>query len=120
MLNTVVQQIAYHCFETLLCGERRKGELSPSASPSCGARTGRGIGPAFDLTPDYGIYWACTPFFVKSPFYVYAYAFGECLVNALYGVFRQGLVPGFERKYHRDAPRRRHHAAPRAAGAVRA
>ena len=57
------------------------------------------LGPAFDFTPDYSVYWAYIPHFVHSPFYVYAYAFGDCLVNALYGVFQQGGIPDFEQKY---------------------
>ena len=57
------------------------------------------LGPAFDFTPDYACYWAYIPHFVHSPFYVYAYAFGDCLVNALYGVFQDGKVAGFEEKY---------------------
>ena len=57
------------------------------------------LGPAFEFTPDYGVYWAYIPHFVHTPFYVYAYAFGDCLVNALYGVYREGGVPDFERKY---------------------
>ena len=57
------------------------------------------LGPAFEFTPDYSVYWAYIPHFVHTPFYVYAYAFGDCLVNALYGVYREGGVPDFERKY---------------------
>ena len=57
------------------------------------------LGPAFEFTEDYGVYWAYIPHFIHSPFYVYAYAFGDCLVNALYGVYRDGTAPDFERKY---------------------
>ena len=56
------------------------------------------LGPAFHFTPDYHVYWAYVPHFIHTPFYVYAYAFGDCLVNALYSVFQNGH-PGFERKY---------------------
>ena len=56
------------------------------------------LGPAFEFTPEYSVFWAYVPHFVHSPFYVYAYAFGDCLVNALYGVFQSGH-PGFQAKY---------------------
>jgi oligoendopeptidase F len=100
MLNTVVRQIAFYRFETLLHDERRKGEVSPERIGEIwlSVQT-ESLGPAFDFTPDYRVYWAYIPHFVHSPFYVYAYAFGDCLVNALYGVYREGSVAGFEGKY---------------------
>ena len=80
--------------------ERRKGELSAEQIAGIWMQVQReSLGPAFDFTEDYGVYWAYIPHFVHSPFYVYAYAFGDCLVNALYGVYRDGSVPGFEQKY---------------------
>ena len=56
------------------------------------------LGPAFEFTPDYKVFWAYVPHFIHSPFYVYAYAFGDCLVNALYSVYQSGH-PGFQAKY---------------------
>jgi oligoendopeptidase F len=100
MLNTVVRQIAFYRFETLLHDARRKGELASEQIAELWMQVQReSLGPAFDFTEDYGVYWAYIPHFVHSPFYVYAYAFGDCLVNALYGVYRDGAVPGFEQKY---------------------
>jgi oligoendopeptidase F len=100
MLNTVVRQIAFYRFETLLHDERRKGELASERIAELWMQVQReSLGPAFDFTPDYGVYWAYIPHFIHSPFYVYAYAFGDCLVNALYGVYRSGQVPDFQRKY---------------------
>jgi oligoendopeptidase F len=100
MLNTVVRQIAFYRFETLLHDERRKGELSVEQIAALWMQVQReSLGPAFEFTEDYGVYWAYIPHFVHSPFYVYAYAFGDCLVNALYGVYRDGSVPDFETKY---------------------
>ncbi|MDO9711439.1 M3 family oligoendopeptidase [Paracraurococcus lichenis] len=100
MLNTVVRQIAFYRFETLLHDERRKGELSAEQIAALWMQVQtESLGPAFDFTEDYGVYWAYIPHFVHSPFYVYAYAFGDCLVNALYGVYRDGQVQDFERKY---------------------
>jgi oligoendopeptidase F len=100
MLNTVVRQIAFYRFETLLHDERRKGEVSSERIAEIWMQVQvESLGPAFEFTPDYGVYWSYIPHFVHSPFYVYAYAFGDCLVNALYGVYREGAVPGFEQKY---------------------
>lgn len=99
MLNTVVRQIAFYRFESLLHDERRRGELLPERIGEIWLQVQtESLGPAFNFTPEYSVYWAYVPHFVHSPFYVYAYAFGDCLVNALYSVF-QGGHPGFERKY---------------------
>jgi oligoendopeptidase F len=100
MLNTVVRQIAFYRFETLLHDERRKGEVSHERIAEIWMQVQvESLGPAFEFTPDYGVYWSYIPHFVHSPFYVYAYAFGDCLVNALYGVYREGGVQDFEAKY---------------------
>ena len=100
MLNTVVRQIAFYRFETLLHAERKKGEISPDRIGEIwmSIQT-ESLGPAFTFTPDYAVYWAYIPHFVHTPFYIYAYAFGDCLVNALYGVYQDGGVPDFQRKY---------------------
>jgi oligoendopeptidase F len=100
MLNTVVRQIAFYRFETLLHDERRKGELAAERIAEIWMQVQvESLGPAFEFTPDYGVYWSYIPHFVHSPFYVYAYAFGDCLVNALYGVYGEGGVKDFEAKY---------------------
>ncbi|MCQ8240313.1 M3 family oligoendopeptidase [Rhizosaccharibacter radicis] len=99
MLNTVVRQVAFYRFETLLHDERRKGELLPERIGALWREVQtESLGPAFHFTPDYDAFWAYVPHFVHSPFYVYAYAFGDCLVNALFDVF-QGGHPDFQRKY---------------------
>jgi oligoendopeptidase F len=99
MLNTVVRQIAFYRFETLLHDERRSGELMPERIGELWFEVQKeSLGPAFEFTPEYGVFWAYIPHFVHSPFYVYAYAFGDCLVNALYSVFESGH-PGFQVKY---------------------
>jgi oligoendopeptidase F len=99
MLNTVVRQIAFYNFETRLHDERRGGELVPDRIGEIwlDVQT-ESLGPAFEFTPEYKVFWSYVPHFVHSPFYVYAYAFGDCLVNALYSVF-QGGHPGFQAKY---------------------
>jgi oligoendopeptidase F len=100
MLNTVVRQIAFYRFETLLHEERRQGEIPADRIAEIWMQVQHeSLGPAFEFTEDYGVYWAYIPHFVHSPFYVYAYAFGDCLVNALYGVYRDGAVPDFQQKY---------------------
>ena len=65
------------------------------------------LGPAFEFTPEYDVFWSYVPHFIHSPFYVYAYAFGDCLVNALYAVFQSGpsRIPG---EISRHAAGRRH------------
>ena len=111
MLNTVVRQIAFYQFETRLHDERRGGELVPERIGEIWLEVQReSLGPAFEFTPDYAVFWSYVPHFIHSPFYVYAYAFGDCLVNALYGVFQRGH-PGFRGEVSRHAARRRHQAA---------
>jgi oligoendopeptidase F len=99
MLNTVVRQIAFYSFERKLHLERRNGELT--ADQICDlwmSEQTASLGPAIELGADYETYWAYIPHFVHSPFYVYAYAFGDCLVNSLYGVY-QGAREGFAERY---------------------
>jgi oligoendopeptidase F len=99
MLNTVVRQVAFYYFESLLHDERRTGELVPDRIGEIWLQVQKeSLGPAFEFTPEYSVFWAYVPHFIHTPFYVYAYAFGDCLVNALYSVF-QGGHPGFQAKY---------------------
>jgi oligoendopeptidase F len=99
MLNTVVRQIAFHSFEEAIHDERRAGELSAERMGEIWmAVQGESLGPAIRFDEDYTHYWAYIPHFVHTPFYVYAYAFGDCLVNSLYDVYAQGH-PGFQAKY---------------------
>lgn len=99
MLNTVVRQVAFYRFETKLHDERRTGELVDSRLGELWMQTQtESLGPAFEFAPEYRVFWSYVPHFIHSPFYVYAYAFGDCLVNALYKVFESGH-PGFQRKY---------------------
>ena len=99
MLNTVVRQIAFYEFETKVHDERRSGEILPERLGEIWMEVQtESLGPAFEFTPEYSVFWSYIPHFIHSPFYVYAYAFGDCLVNALYAVF-QGGHPGFQAKY---------------------
>jgi oligoendopeptidase F len=99
MLNTVVRQIAFYDFERRLHAERKGGELT--ADRICElwmAVQGESLGPAITLDERYRAFWCYIPHFIHSPFYVYAYAFGDCLVNALYARYRE-QPKGFEPKY---------------------
>jgi oligoendopeptidase F len=99
MLNTVVRQIAMFEFERRVHDERQQGELLPTRLGEIWMDVQREcLGPAIRLGPGYENYWAYIPHFIHTPFYVYAYAFGDCLVNSLYAVFEQGH-PGFAAKY---------------------
>ncbi|KIC46165.1 M3 family oligoendopeptidase [Tateyamaria sp. ANG-S1] len=99
MINTVVRQIAFYDFECKLHEARRGGELTPEDINAIWMSVqGESLGPAFEFMDGYETFWAYIPHFVHSPFYVYAYAFGDGLVNALYSVYEEG-APGFEDKY---------------------
>ncbi|WP_050930222.1 M3 family oligoendopeptidase [Aestuariivita boseongensis] len=99
MINTVVRQIAFYDFECKLHAARRGGELTPDDINAIWMSVqGESLGPAFEFMEGYETFWAYIPHFVHSPFYVYAYAFGDGLVNALYSVYEQGDA-GFEEKY---------------------
>jgi len=99
MINTVVRQIAFYDFESKLHAARRQGELTPEDINALWMSVqGESLGDAFDFMPGYETFWSYIPHFVHSPFYVYAYAFGDGLVNALYAVYEEGL-PGFQEKY---------------------
>ncbi|MGB9273150.1 MAG: M3 family oligoendopeptidase [Pseudolabrys sp.] len=99
MINTVVRQIAFYSFERKVHSERRNGELT--ADKICElwmSVQGESLGPAIELKPGYETFWAYIPHFVHSPFYVYAYAFGDCLVNSLYAVYEKS-ASGFAERY---------------------
>ena len=99
MLNTVVRQIAFYSFERKVHAARREGELTADRINEAWLSVqGESLGPAITLGPGYETFWAYIPHFIHSPFYVYAYAFGDCLVNSLYAVFETAET-GFQDKY---------------------
>jgi oligoendopeptidase F len=99
MLNTVVRQIAFASFELQVHDERREAELTPDRLGEIWLGVEReSLGPALRLDDPYRYYWAYIPHFIHTPFYVYAYAFGDCLVNSLYAVY-QDAHQGFAEKY---------------------
>ncbi len=99
MINTVVRQIAFYTFERRVHVERKSGELTADRLGEIWLDVQReSLGPAIDLRPGYENFWVYIPHFVHSPFYVYAYAFGDCLVNSLYAVY-QRAADGFADRY---------------------
>jgi oligoendopeptidase F len=99
MINTVVRQIAFYTFERAVHSERRNGELT--ADRLCDIWLGvqrESLGPAIDIRPGYETFWTYIGHFIHSPFYVYAYAFGDCLVNSLYAVYERSHE-GFAERY---------------------
>ena len=99
MINTVVRQIAFYTFERKVHLERKNGELTSARLGEIWLEVQHeSLGPAIDIRPGYEVFWAYIPHFVHSPFYVYAYAFGNCLVNSLYAVY-QRASEGFAERY---------------------
>lgn len=99
MINTVVRQIAFYDFECKLHAARREGELTPDDINALWMSVqAQSLGPVFRFMDGYETFWSYIPHFVHSPFYVYAYAFGDGLVNALYAAYREAPA-GFQDKY---------------------
>ncbi|MEL7139041.1 MAG: M3 family oligoendopeptidase [Pseudomonadota bacterium] len=99
MINTVVRQISFYEFERRVHAERREGELSSDRLGQIWLEVStESLGPAMHFEEGYETFWAYIPHFIHSPFYVYAYAFGDGLVNALYAVYEKG-EPGFQDRY---------------------
>jgi oligoendopeptidase F len=99
MLNTVVRQIAFYTFERKVHEARRQGELTSEQLDAFWLEVQKeSLGPAIELKPGYEVFWTYIPHFIHSPFYVYAYAFGDCLVNSLYALYEEAH-PGFVGKY---------------------
>jgi oligoendopeptidase F len=99
MINTVVRQIAFYNFERKVHSERRDGELTSDRLGAIWLEVQReSLGPAIELKPGYETFWCYIPHFIHAPFYVYAYAFGDCLVNSLYAVYEKA-DKGFAERY---------------------
>ena len=99
MLNTVVRQIAFYTFERMVHLERRNGELTSDRLGEFWMKVqSESLGPSIHLADGYETFWAYVPHFIHSPFYVYAYAFGDCLVNSLFAVYERA-EGGFQEKY---------------------
>jgi oligoendopeptidase F len=99
MINTVVRQTAFCIFERDVHDARLESELTAEDIGKIWMKVQKeSLGPVFRYHDEYRHYWAYIPHFIHSPFYVYAYAFGDCLVNALYSVY-QDEEAGFADKY---------------------
>ena len=99
MLNTVVRQIAFYEFERRVHTARKQGELTAEQIGKIWMDVQHeSLGPAIDFKPGYETFWCYIPHFIHSPFYVYAYAFGDCLVNSLYARYSEA-AEGFQQKY---------------------
>ena len=99
MINTVVRQIAFCTFERKVHTERKAGELTAQRLCDIWIEVQHeSLGPAVNVEQNYKAFWCYIPHFIHSPFYVYAYAFGDCLVNSLYGLYQEAH-PGFVAKY---------------------
>ncbi|MDR7037470.1 oligoendopeptidase F [Methylobacterium sp. BE186] len=99
MINTVVRQIAFYSFERKVHLARQAGELTAEQINALWISVqAESLGPAITLDAGYEPFWAYIPHFIHSPFYVYAYAFGDCLVNSLYGVYAKA-EEGFVDRY---------------------
>jgi oligoendopeptidase F len=99
MINTVVRQIAFYTFERRIHTERKNGELTADRIGEVWMQVqSESLGPAIELKPGYEVFWSYIPHFIHSPFYVYAYAFGDCLVNSLYAVYEKADA-GFAERY---------------------
>lgn len=100
MMNTVFRQIAFHLFEVSLHTERKKGELTASALANIWQRTQEeALGSSVIVDPITHNFWGYISHFMHAPFYVYAYAFGDCLVNSLYSLYQSNSIENFEDKY---------------------
>jgi oligoendopeptidase F len=99
MINTVVRQVAFYSFERAVHTERKNGELTAERLGQLWLSVqGESLGPAIEIKPGYETFWMYIPHFIHSPFYVYAYAFGDCLVNSLYAVY-ETAADGFAERY---------------------
>ncbi|KJC43731.1 oligoendopeptidase F [Bradyrhizobium sp. LTSP885] len=99
MINTVVRQVAFYSFERAVHTERKNGELTAERIGQLWLSVqGESLGPAIEIKPGYETFWMYIPHFIHSPFYVYAYAFGDCLVNSLYAVYEHASE-GFAERY---------------------
>ena len=100
MINTAVRQVAFLEFEKKVHDARKNGEIPLEKICEFWMEVQKeSLGPIFKYEDEYKFFWSYIPHFIHSPFYVYAYAFGDCLVNSLYGVYQSGKVKNFEEKY---------------------
>jgi oligoendopeptidase F len=100
MINTSIRQIAFCDFELQVHKGRQERELSTEEISKIWMKVQEeSLGDAFNFNDEYQYYWSYIPHFIHSPFYVYAYAFGDILVNSLYNIYKSHTVKNFEERY---------------------
>lgn len=100
MINTVIRQIAFLDFERKVHNARKNGEISLETLCQFWMEVQKeSLGDVFKFDEEYKYFWCYIPHFIHSPFYVYSYAFGDCLVNSLYGIYQSNKIENFEEKY---------------------
>lgn len=100
MINTVIRQIAFLEFERKIHDQRKSGEIPLEQICNFWMEVQKeSLGDAFKYDEEYKYFWSYIPHFIHSPFYVYSYAFGDCLVNSLYAIYNSGKIDNFENKY---------------------
>ena len=99
IINTVIRQISFYDFECRVHDQRKNGEITADSISRIWMDISKeSLGDCFDYDSRYQNFWVYIPHFIHSPFYVYAYAFGDGMVNALYSTYQSGM-PGFQNKY---------------------
>ena len=91
---TVFRQTAMNRFEEAIHEARRaEGELTTDRFNELWMKTQKEMFEgSVTLTDSYGVWWSYIPHFIHSPGYVYAYAFGELLVLALYARYQESAA----------------------------
>jgi len=97
---TIFRQVSMNRFEDgMHNGRRTEGELSTERLSEIWMETQQAMfGDSVTLTDNYSMWWSYIPHFLHTPGYVYAYAFGELLVLALYNVYQregESFVPKY-------------------------
>lgn len=88
--STVFRQVVITQFEQEAYDARSKGRVSGKDLGEIWLRTNSTYyGDAVAMTPGYELGWSYIPHMLNTPFYCYAYAFGDLLVKALYGMYRR-------------------------------
>lgn len=100
-IATVFRQVSMNRFENEIHKARREsGELSTEDFSDYWHKTQNNLyGNSIELTDEYKLWWCYIPHFLHTPGYVYAYAFGELLVLALYDLYKKSDQKEFSEKY---------------------
>lgn len=99
-IATVFRQVSMNRFENKIHTARREdGEQTTEQFSDLWHQTQHALyGDSIELTDEYRLWWCYIPHFLHTPGYVYAYAFGELLVLALFKAYQSGQE-GFAESY---------------------